>query len=200
MELLQKHPLTAKYFSLFNKFGVNTPLRLAHFIGQMTAESGLKPVEENLRYSENRLLEVFKKYFTPEMAKKYANNPRKIASRVYANRMGNGDEASGDGYFYRGRGFIQLTGRNNYTALTEWAQNNGLNVNYVTNPNLLLNEADSVIGALWFWNANNINQYADKDDVLRVSRMINIGNANSGTPHGYEDRVAQTNKFRIIFK
>lgn len=200
MELLQKHPLTAKYASLFSKFGVNTPLRLSHFIGQLTAESNLKPIEENLRYSESRLLQVFPKYFTPITAKQYSMQSAKIANRVYANRMGNGNEESGDGYRFRGRGFIQLTGKNNYTALTKWAQNNGLNVDYVKNPDLLLNEADSVIAALWFWTANNINQYADKDDVLRVSRMINIGNAHSGTPHGYENRKAQTEKFKKVFK
>lgn len=200
MEILQKHPLTAKYASLFSKFGITTNLRLAHFIGQLTAESNLKPIDENLRYSESRLLQVFPKYFTPILAKQYAMQPAKIANRVYANRMGNGNEASGDGYRFRGRGFIQLTGRNNYTSLTKWAQNNGLDVDYVKNPDLLLNEADSVIAALWFWTANNINQYADKDDVLRVSRMINIGNPNSGTPHGYENRKAQTDKFKKIFK
>lgn len=200
MEILQKHPLTAKYATLFTKFGITTNLRLAHFIGQLTAESNLKPIEENLRYSESRLLQVFPKYFTPILSKQYAMQPAKIANRVYANRMGNGNEVSGDGCRFRGRGFIQLTGRNNYTALTKWAQNNGLNVDYVKNPDLLLNEADSVIAALWFWTANNINQYADKDDVLRVSRMINIGNPNSGTPHGYENRKAQTEKFKKVFK
>ena len=173
MEAVEKHPLTAKYASLFNKFNVNTPLRLAHFIGQMTAESNLKPIEENLRYSENRLVEVFRKYFTPILAKQYAMQPAKIANRVYANRMGNGDENSGDGYRFRGRGFVQLTGRNNYTALTKWAQNNGLNVDYVKNPDLLLSEADALVSALWFWTVNNINQYADKDQVLQVSRSIN---------------------------
>lgn len=201
MELLQKHPLTAKYASLFSKFGITTNLRLSHFIGQLTAESNLKPIEENLRYSRKRILEVFKKYFPNPGDAVFAEfNPQYLANRVYANRMGNGNANSGDGYRFRGRGFIQLTGRNNYTALTKWAQNNGLNVDYVKNPDLLLREADSLIGALWFWTANNINQYADKDDVLRVSRMINIGNANSGTPHGYENRKAQTEKFKKVFK
>lgn len=200
MNLLEKHPLTAKYQSLFNKFNINTQLRLAHFLGQLQHESKLKPVGENLHYSAKRLTEVFEKYFpTLSIANQYAMNPQKIANRVYANRMGNGNEASGDGYRFRGRGFIQLTGRNNYTALTKWAKANGINVDYVANPDLLLNEADALISALWFWTANNINKYADKDDVLRVSRVINIGNPNSGTPHGMVERTKFTNNFKKIF-
>ena len=202
METVEKHPLTAKYKSLFNKFNINTPLRLAHFMGQISAESGLKPIEENLRYSGKRILEVFGKYF-PKKAEAFLAeyNPKYLADRVYSNRMGNGDWNSGDGYRFRGRGFIQLTGRNNYTALTKWAQNNGLNVDYVKNPDLLLTEADALISALWFWSVNNINQYADKDDILSVSRVINLGNAkSSGTPHGYENRKVQTEKFKRIFE
>lgn len=197
--MLQNHPLSNKYQSLFNKFNVNTPLRLAHFFGQMTAESNLKPIEENLRYSAKRLTEVFRKYFTPITAKQAEYNPQKIANKVYANRMGNGSESSGDGYKFRGRGMIQLTGKNNYTALTKWANANGMNVDYVANPDLLLNEADALISALWYWSVNNINTYADKDDVLRVSRIINIGNPNSGTPHGLANRQAQTAKFKKVF-
>src|SRR5690606_10049564 len=125
----------------------NTQLRLSHFLGQLTAESNLKPIEENLRYSEKRLLEVFGKYFNRATAKQSAMNPQRIANKVYANRMGNGNEGSGDGWKYRGRGFIQLTGKNNYNYLTRWAKQNGLNVDYVVNPHLLLNEADALISA-----------------------------------------------------
>lgn len=200
MESLQKHPLTAKYASLFNKFNVNTQLRLSHFVGQMSAESNLKPIEENLRYSEGRLLDVFPKYFTPITAKQYAMQPSKIANRVYANRMGNGDENSGDGYRFRGRGFLMITGKNNYRALTEWANKNGIDADYLNNPDLLLREADSIISALWYWSVNNINQYADKDDILSVSRIINVGNAKSNvTPHGMQNRIIATNKFKKVF-
>lgn len=201
MNLLAKHYLTAKYQTLFNKFNINTQLRLSHFLGQLTAESGLKPIEENLRYSAVRLTEVFRKYFpTSQIAKEYANKPMQIANRVYANRMGNGNEASGDGWRFRGRGYIQLTGRSNYTALTRWAKANGLNVDYVENPDLLLNEADSLLAAFWYWEINGINRYADKDDVLSVSRIINVGNANSTiTPHGMQNRIIQTNKFKSVF-
>ena len=200
MEAVEKHPLSEKYKSLFNKFNVNTPLRLAHFIGQMTAESNLKPIEENLFYSADRLVVVFPKYFTPILAKQYARNPQKIANRVYSNRMGNGGENSGDGYRYRGRGFLMITGKNNYRALTEWANKNGIDADYLNNPDLLLREADSIISALWFWTVNNINQYADKDDILSVSRIINVGNAKSNvTPHGMQNRIIATNKFKKVF-
>ena len=162
MNILEKHPLTAKYQSLFNKFNVNTQLRLAHFLGQLQHESGLKPIEENLMYSAKRLTEVFGKYFpTLEITNQYAMQPQKIANRVYSGRMGNGNESSGDGYLFRGRGFLQITGRNNYTALTKWAKANGIDADYVNNPDLLLRESDALIAALWFWTANDLNKYAD---------------------------------------
>lgn len=198
--MLQNHPLSAKYQSLFNKFNVNTPLRLAHFFGQATHESNLKPIEENLRYSAKRLLVVFEKYFTPITANQYAMQPSKIANRVYANRMGNGTESSGDGYKYRGRGLFQLTGKDNYSVLTKWANFNGIAADYVNNPDLLLTEADSLIAALWYWNNRNLNSYADKDDILSISRIINIGNASTKSiPNGMADRKAQTEKFKLIF-
>lgn len=193
MNLLEKHPLTAKFQSLFNKFNINTQLRLAHFLGQLQHESNLKPIEENLRYSAKRLTEVFGKYFSPITAKQAEFKPQIIANKVYANRMGNGNEASGDGYRFRGRGFIQLTGRNNYTALTKWAKANGINADYVTNPDLLLTETDALISALWFWTANDLNKYADKDDVLTVTKRIN------GGTNGLKDRISETNKFKKVF-
>ena len=194
MNLLEKHPLTAKYQSLFNKFNVNTQLRLSHFLGQLQHESGLKPIEENLRYSAKRLTEVFGKYFpTLAVANQYAMQPQKIANRVYANRMGNGDESSGDGWRFRGRGFIQLTGRNNYTALTKWAKANGINADYVQNPDLLLSEADALISALWFWTVNDLNKYADKDDVLSITKRIN------GGTNGLQDRITEIAKFKKLF-
>lgn len=199
--MVQKHPLSAKYPTLFNSANVNTPLRLSHFFGQIQHESGLKAIEENLRYSAQRLLEIFPKYFTRETAKHYAMNPIKIANRVYANRMGNGPEDSGDGFRFRGRGFLQVTGRNNYTALTNWARKKGYDVDYVENPELLLREADALIAALWYWEANGLNKYCDKDDVLSVSRIINIGNPLSKKiPHGMSDRKIQTNRYKSIFE
>ena len=199
--MLEKYPLTKKYESLFNKFNINTQLRLSHFLGQLQAESNLKPIEENLRYSEARLLQVFGKYFNSTTAKQYAMHPQKIANRVYSNRMGNASEASGDGWKYRGRGVLMITGKNNYRALTEWANKNGIKANYLENPDLLLNEADSLIAALWYWTVNNINFYADKDDILSVSRIVNVGSANSKIiPHGLKNREIYTNKFKELFK
>ena len=193
MNILEKHPLTVKYQSLFNKFNVNTQLRLAHFLGQLQHESGLKPIEENLKYSAKRLTEVFGKYFpTLEIANQYAMRPQKIANRVYSGRMGNGNEASGDGYRFRGRGFLQITGRNNYTALTKWAKANGIDADYVNNPDLLLRESDALIAALWFWTANDLNNYADKDDILTITKRINGGLT------GINDRKTQVSKFKKI--
>src|SRR5690554_2134638 len=162
--------LAKKYKTLLSKHGITTPLRLAHFFAQLHHESGLKPIEENLRYSAKRLLEVFPKYFNKEQAEWYEMKEMEIANRVYANRMGNGNEASGDGWKYRGRGFIQLTGKDNYTKLSD-----ATGICYVQNPDLLLNEADAMISALWFWNKNNLNRYADLDDIRTITRRINGG-------------------------
>lgn len=192
--MLQNHPLSAKYSSLLNKFNINTHLRLSHFFGQLQHESGLKPIEENLRYSPKRLLEVFPKYFKSLAEATLYSSPKSIADRVYANRMGNGDWNSGDGYRFRGRGFIQLTGRNNYTALTKWAKANGIDADYVSNPDLLLREADALISAIWFWNVNGLNKYADADDILTITKRIN------GGVNGLQDRKNQTAKFKTIFK
>lgn len=200
--MLTKHPLSNKYQSLFNKFNVNTHLRLSHFFGQAMQESSLKPRLENLNYSASGLQDNFKKYFpTVALAQQYARKPEAIANRAYANRMGNGSEASGDGWKYRGRGIFQITGKNNYAALTRYAQSLGMNVDYVKNPDLLLNEADSLIGALWYWNANGISQYADKDNCLAVSKIINLGNPNhKSMPNHYKERLAHTHKFKGVFK
>jgi len=163
--------LQKKYKTLLLKNGINTPLRLAHFFAQIHHESNLKPVSENLNYSTSSLLRVFKKYFpTKEIAMEYARQPEKIANKVYANRMENSNECSGDGWKYRGRGFIQITGKYNYRKLTE-----DTGIDYLNNPDLLLTEADSMISALWFWNKMNLNKYADKDDIKTVTRKINGG-------------------------
>ena len=199
--MLKNHPLSAKYESLFNKFNMNTQLRLAHFFGQLQHESRLKPIEENLRYSAKRLTEVFGKYFpTLAVGKLYAKQPQKITYLVFCGRMGNGDESSGDGYKFRGRGMLMITGKNNYKALTEWAKKNGIDADYLNNPDLLLREEDSIISALWYWSVNNINQYADKDDILSVSRIVNVGNPKTTIiPHGMQSRINAVNKFKKIF-
>ena len=163
--------LAKKYKTLLDKNFVNTPLRMAHFFAQLHHESNLKAIGENLNYSAESLRRVFGKYFPSiESANKYARQPEKIANRVYGNRMGNGDEASGDGWKYRGRGFIQLTGKDNYRALSK-----ATGINYLQEPDKLLNEADAMIAALWFWTNRNLNLYADRDDVREVTRRINGG-------------------------
>jgi putative chitinase len=162
--------LAKKYKSLLDKYEINTPLRLAHFFAQIHHESNLKPISENLNYSAERLVQIFPKYFDEKSAKEYGRKPQSIANRVYASRMGNGDEKSGDGWRYRGRGFIQLTGKSNYQSLSK-----DTGIDYTNNPDKLLTEADAMIAALWFWKKNNINTLADKDNVIGVTRRINGG-------------------------
>lgn len=163
--------LHKKYKTLLAENGITTPLRLAHFFAQIHHESNLKPVAENLNYSYKGLRRVFRKYFNSnEIAKCYERKPEAIANRVYACRMGNGGESTGDGYRFSGKGFLQITGKNNYTALT-----NDTGIDYLNNPELLLNEADSMISALWYWNKNNLNTIADKDNIKSITRRINGG-------------------------
>ena len=178
-----------KYKSLLNSYHVNTPLRIAHFMAQIEHESGLKPISENLNYSAMGLVTTFSKYFKPDFrlgalkkeidlynldtrkkASDYARKPEKIANLVYANRMGNGNELSGDGWKYRGRGFIQITGKSNYILLSKDTR-----IDFLTNPDLLLTEANSMISALWYWNKNKINLLADKNDINAVTKSINGG-------------------------
>jgi len=153
------------------KYKINTPLRLAHFLAQCHHESaGFNVVEENLNYSAEGLLRTFKKYFTPEQANEYAHNKVKIASRVYANRMGNGDEASQDGWLYRGRGYVQLTGKDNYAAL-----NDQLPGDILKNPDIVATRYP-MLSAAWFWDKNKINDLlCDNETIDDVTRKVNGG-------------------------
>jgi putative chitinase len=173
------------------KYGIDTPLRKAHFLAQMAHESGgLQFTEENLNYSVQGLRNVFKKYFpTIDIANEYAKKPIKIANRVYANRMGNGNEASGDGYKFRGRGLIQLTGKENYQ---KFSQDSGLDV--VTNPDLLLQPEWALTSACWYWNKNKLNTFADQDDLIMVTKRIN------GGTHGLNDRLQYLQSFKQIYQ
>lgn len=162
--------LYQKYKTLFSKFGLNTPLIISHFMAQIEHESGLKPIQENLNYSAERLLQVFPKYFNSKNVQGYHRFPEAIANVVYANRMGNGNYNSKDGWKYRGRGFIQLTGKDNYKALSK-----DTGIDYVNNPDLLLTESDALNSALWFWNKNGLNKLADSDDILSITKKINGG-------------------------
>ena len=165
------------YYEALNKilpqYGINTKLRICHFLAQILHESGhLKYKSENLNYSAKALRSVFGKYFkTDEIANQYARKPEKIANRVYANRMGNGDEASGDGWKFRGRGLIQLTGCNNYKACGQ-----DLDLDLVNNPDLITSDAEVCVKtACWFWQKNKLNELADKDDINTITKRINGG-------------------------
>lgn len=123
-------------------------------------------------------MRVFPRYFRDTPVNEYARNPQRIANRVYGNRMGNGDEASGDGYRYRGRGLIQLTGKNNYRAFSNW-----INDDVVANPDLVASKY-AVHSAVFYWSENNINMLADRDDIRAVTKKINNG------LNGLDDRMA----------
>ena len=164
---------------LLPDYDINTPHRVAHFVAQCAHESGsFAFIEENLNYRAASLMNTFKKYFpTMELAQQYERKPERIANRVYASRMGNGDEASGDGWRYRGRGLIQLTGKDNYTF---FAGSLGIPVEEAAE--YLETFEGAVQSACWFWETNNLNQWADKDDILTLTKRINGGTI------GLEDR------------
>ena len=153
------------------RFEINTPQRIAMFLAQIGHESGgLAIIEENLNYRPERLAQIFPRYFKNVNVNDYARNPQKIASRVYANRMGNGDEASGDGYKFRGRGLIQLTGHDNYANFS-----NDMNMSVDEAVDYLQTPDGATMSAGWFWNKNHLNQFADNNDVVGATRRINGG-------------------------
>jgi putative chitinase len=163
-------------------YEINTPQRVAAFLAQCAHESGgFRALKENLNYRAETLRKIFPKYFpTDELAAAYANMPNKqeaIANRVYANRMGNGDEASGDGFRYCGRGLIQLTGKQNYTKFAE-----SLEIPVEEASEFLSTFEGAIQSACWFWESNNLNQYADTGDILTMTKRINGGTI------GLEDR------------
>ena len=160
-------------------YDINTPERVAAFLAQCAHESGnFKFLKENLNYKAASLRKVFPKYFPDDAtAAAYANKPEKIANRVYGNRMGNGDEASGDGFRYMGRGLIQLTGKNNYTIFAA-----SIDTPLEQIPEYLQTFEGAVQSACWFWEQNGLNQWADKKDILTLTKKINGGTI------GLEDR------------
>jgi len=164
-----------------------TPEKAAHFFAQTAHESGnFKAFSENLNYSAEGLVKIFGKYFTSATAPKYARNPEKIANKVYSSRMGNGDEKSGDGWKFRGRGALQLTGKDNYKAFTTFIKED-----CVANPDLVKNKY-FFESALFFFNKNGLLPLATTvttDSITKISKRVN------GGTHGLEDRIVQTNKF-----
>jgi len=165
------------------KFGITTPLRLAHFLAQASHESGgFKAVQENLNYSAKGLMDIFKKYFpTQTLAEQYQKNPQKIASKVYGGRMGNGDESTGEGYKFRGRGFLQTTGKENYAKFTKF-----IGEDCVSNPDLVSTKYP-LASAAFFFQSNGLWSICDKgaDDktVTLVTKRVN------GATIGLPDRL-----------
>ena len=161
--------------AIMEKFGVTNPLRLCHFLAQCGHESGhFKFVRENLNYSADGLRKIFPKYFpTAELAAKYARQPEKIANKVYGGRMGNGDEASGDGFRFRGRGFLQTTGKLNYTAFDKFVEDDIL-----ADPDLVASKYP-LMSAAFFFHSNKLWDICDKghghEIVLAVTKRVNGG-------------------------
>ena len=183
-QLLPKNPYVDQWHKALSQllpdYEINTPKRIAAFMAQCAHESGgFIFLSENLNYKAESLMKIFGKYF-PDMAtaKAYEKNPQKIANKVYANRMGNGDEASGDGYKYRGRGLIQLTGKTNYTWFSASLQ---------ISPEEAAEYMGTFEGAAqsgcWFWETNKLNDLADKGDIVKMTKVINGGTI------GLDDRI-----------
>lgn len=176
---------------VMQKFGITNKLRLAHFLAQCAHESGnFTALKENLNYSADGLRKIFPKYFpTIDFATKYARQPEKIANRVYASRMGNGDELSGEGFKFRGRGYIQLTGKSNYQAFSTF-----IGEDCVANPDLVATKYP-LASAAFFFDKNKLWDICDKGDhpdhVLAVTKRVN------GGTHGYDDRLAKFKKFNL---
>lgn len=170
--------------AVIDKYQINTPLRLAHFLAQCAHESGnFKHVEENLMYSAGRLTQVFPRHFpTLQSTKGYAAKPELIANKVYAGRIGNGTEKSGDGWRYRGRGYIQLTNKVNYI---DFAKSSG--VDAVKNPGLVATDYP-LLSAAWFWRSRGLNIIADSQGVKEVTKRVN------GGYNGLKEREAYFNK------
>jgi len=186
-QLLPKNPYIDHWFDalsiLLPDYEINTPQRIAAFIAQCAHESGgFTALKENLNYKPATLRKLFGKYFpTDALAEEYCAKPNKqeaIANRIYASRMGNGDEASGDGYKYCGRGLIQLTGKSNYVAFAD-----SLEITPEEASQYLATFEGAAQSACWFWESNNLNQWADKGDIVTLTKRINGGTI------GLEDRI-----------
>jgi putative chitinase len=156
------------------KFQINTPLRLAHFLAQCGHESGgFRVTSENLSYSADGLKKIFPKYFPGNLSESYARQPQKIASKVYGGRMGNGPESTGEGFKFRGRGYIQLTGKDNYVAFGK-----SINEDLTANPDLVSSKY-ALLSAAWFFSKNGLNRIADEGStdvvVTKITKRVNGG-------------------------
>jgi putative chitinase len=169
-----------------DKYQINTPLRVAAFLATYGIESArLTALTENLNYSAEGLLATFPKYFTAEQAQQYAHKPPMIANRAYANRNGNGDEASGDGWLFRGRA-MGITGRRNYLLCGI-----GIELDLTTTPALLEQPSDAAMASAWYWYNRNLNALADAGNFLGLSRAVNLGSSTAkAMPNSYSERLA----------
>lgn len=190
--------LAKKYKTLLEKYEVNTPLRLAHFFAQIHHESAnFTRLQENLNYSVDGLLKTFGRHrITEAQAREFGRTPKQranqeaIANILYGGEFGRrnlGNTQVGDGFRFRGRGYKQVTGRANYTKLSK-----DVGIDYVNNPDWLLREADAMLSALWFWKSNDCNDFADKDDVVGLTRVINGGRI------GLAERQKLTNDYKKV--
>jgi putative chitinase len=182
-QLIPNNPYVEQWHSalsrLFPDYEINTPQRMAAFIAQCSHESaGFTALKENLNYSAASLSRVWPSRFPPEIAAQYAGKQEMIANRAYCDRMGNGPESSGDGWKYAGKGLIQLTGKDNYTRFAE-----SLEMDVEDVPEYLTTFEGAAQSACWFWESNNLNQWADKGDILTLTKRINGGTI------GLEDRI-----------
>ena len=193
-EMIPKNPYVDQWYEAISEilpeYEITTPQRVAAFLAQCAHESGgFVFLKENLNYKAASLRRVFPKYFpNDEIAAQYAGKGEMIANRVYANRMGNGDEASGDGFRYCGRGLIQLTGKNNYTFFA-----GSLDIPVEEASEYLQTFEGAVQSACFFWEQNKLNQWADAGDILTLTKRINGGTI------GLEDRVKHYNHALHIF-
>ena len=183
-EMIPRNPYVSQWYeaisSILPEYEINTPQRVAAFLAQCAHESGgFVFLKENLNYKAASLRKVFPKYFPDDAtAAAYANKPERIANRVYANRMGNGPEDSGDGWRYCGRGLIQLTGKDNYTFFAA-----SIDVPVEEASEYLQTFEGAVQSACFFWDQNNLNKWADSGDILTLTKRINGGTI------GLEDRI-----------
>jgi putative chitinase len=195
--LLHKNKEPEFWFNAMNeylpKFGITTAARVAGFVAQGQHESAdFTILQENLNYSAKGLRGVFGKYFPDDAtANQYAKKPIMIANRVYASRMGNGNEASGDGYRYRGRGILQLTGRANYTQCSRDLFGDDT---LADDPDLVRTPEYAIITACWFWYKNKLNEICDRGDIVLLSKRINGGTI------GLEDRIKHWNDALDVFE
>ena len=191
LKKLHINPELAPYFNeTFDRWGIKTPRQQAAFLGQAGHESGnFTKLEEGLSYAADRLMKIWPKRFpTMEIANKYARNPKALANFVYANRMGNRDETSGDGFRFRGAGWLQLTGHDNFYHASK-----GCGFDYVMNPDLVRTPKHAALTAGWFWATHDCNRLADASDWVSLTKKINGGTI------GLDDRVRHTALAMNIF-